>query len=304
MTARTMVDGRDRNAGFALFAVLSFMLIAAAVATPFLTGARTRALIARNVASELKERMAVRGLILIAAMRFVERARLSDPALPHKVTCGFDELSVTFTFQNHAGLVDLNFASTDLLSLGFLALGKKAHDAELLSRAVVEFRTVASGPMGTTQVPVRGGYKRLQFESVSELDDFTDPSAKGFRDAASIFTVHNGTGSIHAEDAPDALVAAIAELPASNAFFVVQGTTVATTVSVNVLFKREGKPPIKGETIVRSKEAASGMTFLSPIRISTAESDLGPSNADFSCSDFLGPELSKTVALLAGGQTR
>lgn len=291
----------DRNGGFALFAVLSFMLIAAAVATPFLTGARTRALIARNVASELKDRMVVRGLISIAAMRFIERARVSGSSLPRRVTCDFDEGSVDFVFQDHNGLIDLNVASAELLVLGFQALGRSEADAVLLAEAVVAFRAVSPDRAATRTVSVQGGDKHLQFESVYELEDFKDPGERGFRDAASIFTVYNGTGTIHADDAPVALKTLISALPSSNSFFVVQGNSASTTASVQAVVRRGGKPSVNGVAVVRSMETKNGMTFFSPIRSTRGEDNLDLVSTAISCSEFFGTQLAPVVAELASG---
>jgi general secretion pathway protein K len=114
----------NRDAGFALLVVLAFLVLAASIATPFLTSTRTYAFATRNVAKAAIGGEQLRGAIAIAATGYAARA-LDGTDLPKQVTCAMSQpgITIAFDFQNHAGLVDLNAASAEALKTGFLALG-------------------------------------------------------------------------------------------------------------------------------------------------------------------------------------
>lgn len=290
----------DRDGGFALFAVLSFLLLAAAVATPFLNGARTKALVARNVTAELKDRLAARGLLMISGQRYIERIRLADPDLPRQVACNTESVSVLFTFQSHTGLIDLNAASPELLTLGFETLGASPGGAQLLAQAVVRFRTAASGPVAAEPLHVRGGYKHALFESVAELNDFHGPEGLDLANAGTVFTVHTGTGTIYQDEAPAMLALAINSLPPSAAYFVVQGRVPVTAVTVRADVQREAKTAFFADIAIRAKEAGSGFTQLSPMRLRHEASTATFQSGAQACEVFFGKERAAEIGVLAG----
>ncbi len=300
MTAQSVGHSDERDAGFALFAVLSFLLLSAVVATPFLTGARTKALIARNVTAELKDRLAARGLLVLAGQRYASWARLGDPTLPRQVFCDTQGGSVRFSFQNHAGLVDLNAASPDLLALGFAALGALPDKAQRLADAVIAFRTVATGTAQPEPLSVRSGYKHGQFESVAELEDFTAPEGVSLADADALFTVHTGTGTLYQSEAPAALAAAINAMPQSSAYFVVQGQVPSGALTVKAQMLRRGKPALLAEAIVRPTEAGSGLVLLAPVRLVDVPTSQEAGAQTLSCEAFFGKPAAVAIAALAG----
>ncbi|MGB8818475.1 MAG: hypothetical protein WCC66_11195 [Rhizobiaceae bacterium] len=300
MKVREVRYANDRDAGFAMFAVLSFLLLSAAVITPFLTGARTKALIARNVAADLKDRLAARGLLILAGQRYVSQTRLGVPVLLRQVVCDTPSGGVRFSFQNHAGLVDLNAASPQLLALGFAALGASPDSALQLADAVVAFRTVATSAALPEPLSVRGGYKHGQFESVGELEDFPAPEGLSLTDARALFTVHSGTGTLHLDEAPAALASAVKAIEPSSAYFVVQGRVPSGALTVKAQLQRRGKMELTADGTVRPADAGSGLVFLTPVELRHETSPIGAGPQDETCETFFGKHGMAAIVALAG----
>ncbi len=300
MTQFNPDDGGGQDNAFALFAVLSFLMLAATILIPFVTSARTQALISRNVASELKDRMAMRGLIEISAYRLFMNARQPEFITPNSLLCQFDQASVAIYFQNHAGLIDLNAASADLLALGFQALGVGANDALNLAQATIQFRMVATGPATEPLVAIRGGYKNALFETVDELLDFSLPTSARPAQLKNIFTVHSATGTILDEAVSEPIKEVLKDQPQSATYFVVSGQPPLDTVTASVEVYRRGKTKVLASAIARPTDINSTSALVSPVTVSwqpettdTIEGGRSP------CSDFFeASELSAIQSLV------
>lgn len=302
MNAQVAMQDDRRTAGFALFAVLSFSLLAATVAAPFLTGARTRALVARNVAAELRRDMIARGLMHIAAARFVELRKAPDFAMPSKVNCQIGPASVVFTFQGHGGLIDLNLAPKDLLMIGFGALGYDTADADRLAEAVVRFRAADTRLLNDHSEHVRGGYKHAAFETVSELGDFQGISGKTQFELQELFTVHNGTGTIYSDQVSDHLLMALKTLPETQTYFVVQGTSPSTAVSIRTEVSNPGRPAFQIAAVVRGTDTEIGYAFLSPMKVDTVSEFKRSGGISVECGQFFSEQMFATMNTIVAEQ--
>lgn len=185
--------GQDTaQGGFALFVVLMFLMLAAAIATPFFSTARDYALILRNGTQASRERTVSDGLLALSAQRYFELAGRQE-RLPAQVSCAVGDNGETLfvSFQNHVGLIDLNAASSQLLRLGFVALGVDASAAQQLAAAVESYRSPDPGARpAESGAPIFGGLKKAPFESPAELLDFRLPASVDAEALASVFTVH------------------------------------------------------------------------------------------------------------------
>jgi hypothetical protein len=290
MLSRSTLDNH-RSAGFALFAVLSFSLLAATVSIPFLTGARTRALVARNIVAELRGDMITRGLVQIAAARLFDLRHAPDFLMPRTVKCRIGETSVSFVFQDQGGLIDLNMAPKELLIIGFGALGFEPAIADRFADTVIEFRGTASKRTSIAPTPVRGGYKRAKFEAVSELVDFDRIEGSVVPLLTSVFTVHNGTGTVFVHLASEKIQEALKVIPETQAYFVVQGQAMSSPVSILVAISNPRYPTYQASAVIRGEEANTGHTFLSPITFEPTSELVPEAESPGSCDMFFGDKM-------------
>lgn len=251
--------------GFALFAVLSFLLLAASVVTPLVMNARTSALIARNVADDVKMRLLADGLIDLAKAEITAKAGLPDFSIPQVVQCAFGSSRISYEFQNHAGLIDLNAASADLLRVGFLASGHSADIAEKLAQTVLRFRSVEQGADQFSPVQVAGGLKFGLFESVDELNDFQATDMDLTPDYHRTFTTRTATGTVLKSAMPSATELVLKNMPEQDAYFVVSGSPPIVALSLSISVSRQGKATHQA-LMDTGPDAAGIFRNLSPLR--------------------------------------
>jgi type II secretory pathway component PulK len=254
-----------KESGFALFIVLSFLLIAAAITTPFLASARIEALVSRNIGQSTRDKVLLQGLLDMAALRYFELYQNTQTRPVRHVECQFSGLALTFNFQDHSGLIDLNAASADVLAMGLQSFGYDAGKAKAVSNEIVRYRSVDSGtgPQGSV-VPPRNGYKHSLFEHVSELNDLLVPAELSILKAGAVFTVHSGTGTVDEAAAPDQLLAEIDNRPVTDRYFVVNDTRRTNAVTVSSGLQKFGIHQTTAEAIVGRGENGLGIRSFGP----------------------------------------
>lgn len=190
------MTGPERDSGqngFALFVVLMFLVLAASIATPFFATARDYAFILRNGVQESRSQPVADGILALSAQRYFELAA-AQKRLPMQVTCALGEngQSLLVSFQNHAGLIDLNAATAPLLKLGFRALGADTAAAAQLAALAESYRAAdpANNRADDAGTAVVGGLKKAPFESTAELLDFRLPAGATADMLGNVFTVH------------------------------------------------------------------------------------------------------------------
>lgn len=199
----------DGRSGFALVAVLAFMLIVSAIVVPFALTARTRLMIANNEIEQERLTFLADGLANVVSAELLAgppSSNLSVNAEPAQ--CRIGRMIVTLSVQDHAGLIDLNASSADLLSLGLVSLGFSRQPAEELAKSIIAFRSAPSAFATAPEPSAMGGpnqSKHAPFESVSELQEFPALAAVQLHDLQSIFTVNLKRGAITPAMAPKAL---------------------------------------------------------------------------------------------------
>lgn len=273
----------NKEHGFALFAVLSFLLLATAIAAPLVTNARSSALIARNVAADLKDRALADSLFLLAGAEISSRSQQPDFELPRSVKCTAEQTSIQVDILNHAGFIDLNAASADLLHVGFLAAGFEATTAEELAQTVVQYRSVEQTPGTARTVTVRGGLKHRLFESVDELHDFQTDDKDLSPDYRRIFTTHTATGTILNSALPQSVETVLKTLLPESAYFVVSGSPPLVALTISVSVSRPGKRLLIA-SIELGPNAAEGLQRLSPLRIDMDANQMAPRDTSSSVS--------------------
>jgi general secretion pathway protein K len=300
-------SGTNQNDfGFALFAVLSFMLLAAAVVTPFLTNARTDALIARNVTNEIGNGMLADGLIALAANQIWKKIHLPGFTIPKSLKCQLGPTTIKFDLQNHAGLIDLNAASADLLKVGFLASGYAADISEDLAQTALRYRSVEQLQGPASLVEVAGGLKGGLFEAVDELNDFRVRQTKLRPDYRSIFTTRTATGTILDTALPSATQLVLKDMPASNIYFVVSGSPPLVAMTLTVALSRHGKFQF-GASTEFGRNSVAEFGRLSPLRVfdKQVEVEADAVSTELSnCSSLIDQDALSAMRVLLVGETR
>ncbi|QPC90770.1 general secretion pathway protein GspK [Mesorhizobium sp. INR15] len=200
-------SGNDE--GFALVAVLVFMLIVAAVVAPFALNARTRLMIASNEIEHDRLSMVADGLVNVVASELFDGSgaeRLPLNAEPAR--CHAGHFSFDLRVQDHGGLIDLNAASDPLLTRGVASFGFDPKRAEEIARAIIAFRSPPHAFTAGVQQQSSLGPRQNKFavfESVSELQEFSALASIPLRDLYGVFTVDLKQGSIALAKAPKRL---------------------------------------------------------------------------------------------------
>ena len=259
----------SRDSGFALVVVLSFLLIAAALTTPFVTGAHVQALATRNSSRTAREEILLRGLVEMAATRYIELYENPDAQSVTDVICPAPHVGrpdIAFHFQDHRGLIDLNAASQDVLVIGFEALSLERNEAEKLASEAVRFRSVESGQNSVPSGAVpRYGYKRGLFESTAELTDLAAFPRVQAGAVNRVFSVHSGTGTVDRTAAQGELLARLAGLKENDSYFVVNDARRGTAFTVTASLRTNDRRQVSGSAIMGQGENLPSPRLLEPL---------------------------------------
>ncbi len=282
------------DSGFALFIVLSFLLIAAAITTPFLANARIEALVSRNVSNAAQDKVLLRGILEVAALRYFELYQTSQTKPARSVQCKLPELDLHFDFQDHSGLIDLNAASADVLKLGIQSFGIADDKAQLLGKEIVRYRSVenTTGQQAAGLLP-RDGYKNALFENAAELNDLLVPAGILVNDIDQVFTVHSATGTVDEAAAPWQLLALIEKIPAIDRYFLVNDTRRTNAITVSVNMQRFGKIQTTAKAIFGRGQSGSGVQFFGPATLDARHGNTsgGTLRPDQTCEAFFDSQL-------------
>ncbi|NJS14006.1 MAG: hypothetical protein HC788_04560 [Sphingopyxis sp.] len=294
----------EREDGFALLVVISFLLISASIATPYLAKARTQALLARNQISETNDRLLVSALVQLAAFQYADLQGTFSEELPSKVSCVLSTATtVTFTFQDHSGLVDLNASDGALLELGFRGAGLTQAQAKAMAGEVSRFRYGPDTlPFATNarETAVLGGYKGGSFEALAELQDIDLPGDISLDVLRTLFTIQSGNGTVDVDFASPRLRLVIGQLDGSEVPFLVAGSRRFPALSVTVGIESGRQFGFGGSAVFVPVGTPLRMKLVEPVRMSRRLADEKIQySGDTTCPDFFTPELLEFAAELA-----
>ena len=292
----------DTDTGFALVAVLAFLLMAAAFSAPFLMGAKIQALVTRNTVQLTRDKILLRGLIEMAGTRFFELYQNREIDAASSVFCpaaGPGRRDVIFRFQDHSGLIDLNAASAEALAIGFGSLAIKRDEAARLAAEAVRFRSVDDRQLPAGQpAPPRGGYKHALFERTAELADLLAGSDIAQDKIDTVFTVHSGTGTVDEAAARGALLARLGALKAGERFFIVSDVRRGSALTVEAALVSSDGHEASGSAVLAVDETAGKALFLEPpfFGRSARKTALDAASSALKCADFFDPILLDAIA--------
>jgi type II secretory pathway component PulK len=289
---------RSSDAGFALFVVLSFMLIAVAVTAPLLMGAKIQAMVTRNTWNATKERIANRGLLEMAAVRYFERYQDRSAAPAKSVSCP----GVKFRFQDHGGLIDLNASSAEVLAIGLESLGLTSVQAAGLAEEVIRFRSVNTGlPVAAGISPPKYGYKHALIENTVELLELSETSGAKLKGIDGVFTVHSGTGTVDVAASQGQLAETLERLNASERFFLVNDVRRSNAVTITVAIQSNNAQSSVASAVMGTALSPGEARFVSPVSlqsgVKSAADYLPPQSLD--CEDFFDPVMRDAILELA-----
>ncbi|MFO6463285.1 hypothetical protein ACK8OR_02740 [Jannaschia sp. KMU-145] len=205
---------RPAEDGFALLAVVVFLLVVTTMMTGFVLAARAGLDQARDGVAEARLDLLAEGLGRVAA-RAVFIAEATETAPPFALNaspaaCREGDLTIQLQVQDQQGLVDLNAAGRELLVLALRSLGLPAAAAAEQADAILAYRTPPEDdapPLADLQL--RDGLKQAPFAAVEELHAFPVLAELPIDRLTGTFTVHSDQPRATAARLPAPLAAVL-----------------------------------------------------------------------------------------------
>lgn len=161
--------------GFALIAVLGFLMLLAIFLTPFATSARLQALLVNNELQNLRLNStaeAIDGYLIWRLSKDLAWRRLADRGEIDRAGCREKDTDYAVSIVAHGQLISLNSAESTLIESGLNSIGIDGMRAPRLASDIIAFRS----PRGDDEENdrVQSGLKHAPFEDISELYDFNE----------------------------------------------------------------------------------------------------------------------------------
>ncbi|MBA8882024.1 hypothetical protein [Phyllobacterium myrsinacearum] len=226
------------EAGFALPAVLGFLLILSAVLIPFASSARIRALTAGNQYDDTRLGLVLNAVNAMVAGRLAKDRRGDENspayATPTRYHCALGRGSVEVQFQEHSGLIDLNVASIELLQLGLGAAGAPSSTVRELAQTITQFRRLDGDRTAAVppQMIASEGLKFAPFEDVAELYDFLPLRSIALSQLMRVFTVNSRSAVVTGSSLSPAIKSKLSTYPEAAKAIVATATQGADFVTV------------------------------------------------------------------------
>lgn len=214
--------------GFALIAVLLFLMITSAIITPMVLAARTDFQLASR--KYLNTRLAVlaEGILNVVIWQLATFTESKNDNLllnsaPMQAVCG--NHAITIVIQDQASLIDINVAPLALLEAGFNALDFSRGDASELGKTVIAYRLPedagANIPNMADELSV--GLKHFAFEAIEELYEFPGFAKMSPDDISKVFTIYGRRESVNSQNMSDILSKILPDQATGQFPFIVEG---------------------------------------------------------------------------------
>ncbi len=190
---------RERQRGFALLAVLWAGAFLALVAGVALHGARSQALVARNLTAMAQAQAAADGAVRLAIAGLLTDPAQATPRDGRVSTVVVGPAAVAVSIQDAGGLVDLNRAPEALMATAAIAAGADPGAALAVARAVTGRRPPPSAPPPAAP----------PFRSVHELAALPGVSPDLYRRLAPLVGLWSRQAGIDPSTAPAVVLAAL-----------------------------------------------------------------------------------------------
>lgn len=288
------------DSGMALFVVLAFLLLVAALIAPLTVSAHVQARVTRNTINETQDRFAIQGVLRLAAISYLQKAREAadspSVSLPAAIVCtNGNGAALRLAFIDHSGLIDLNAAPKDLVEAGFRALGLGAGAAAGFANAVDRRRAPqAPGAQGE-------GPTGLPFETVFDLEDLRSTGealehSMVYGSARSVFTVHSGEGTVDLSRSLPELRLQLSRFGVDGTDFLVENSARTPALTVEARLTRTRTPLLIASSVfsVEQGDEETRLYPLEPTRLARIGRDADAEGAGDAanaaeCGEMVGP---------------
>lgn len=188
------LPARNDEDGFALLAVLGFMLLLAMILMPFAASSRIQALTSAYEYHRTRMNYAAEALNGYLSYRLASDDRwrsLADRNELSSAVCKTGRLILGVSVIPGAELVDLNTAEAELLVEGFRQVGLNADQSQRMAEAVAAFRSPAQ-PAVLPDENVANGFKHGPFEDIAEMHDIVFLRSVSLNALSRVFTTDGG----------------------------------------------------------------------------------------------------------------
>ncbi len=209
-----LTDRSGVDQGFALLAVLGFLLLISLFLAAFAASARLSLLTANNNDVHARLSYAADAITSYIAWRLGsdrDLRRESDLGRKGFEVCRIDQTLIALSILPHGRLTNVNTADDALLASTLDDAGLA--DADQAARAIVQFRSAERDP-GAGDSDVAGGMRRAPLEDVAELHDIGVLRHLSLRTLNRLFSVQEGR-SMKQNDSQTA---------SSSSFYTIQAT--------------------------------------------------------------------------------
>jgi len=193
MAPQTERQEDSDDSGFALLAVLGFILLFAMFLAPFAASSRLKALTVGHEYNRARLGNAVEAINGYIAWRLSADPRWRgavDGGGLFSSECAIKDVSMKIAIIPHASLINLNTAEEPLLVSGLKGIGLIGIDAQDTAQKVMWFRS--PGTSNGDDRGIVGGPKHAPFEDISELHDFEALRGVALADLGHVFSVREG----------------------------------------------------------------------------------------------------------------
>ncbi|MBB3743101.1 general secretion pathway protein K [Rhizobium sp. BK591] len=260
--------------GFALLAVLAFLLLFAALLLPFSSAARLAALTSSHEFEHTRLSYAAEAANAYVAAKLASdhswKSSVGRDAGADGMSCRIKDLTLTLRLINHAGLIDLNVAATSTIAAGLAALGLDDRQAGAVANSIVAFRS----PQRGTALPIGPepsfGLKHAPLEDVVELLDFAEMRRFTPEQLSEIFTVDSHSAFIDRDLASKPLQSILAKLDGA----VHDGLSAFPTYTLTTRISRRGESAIDARIVTIGGDRQMGRRSSALAILTTAKAAL------------------------------
>lgn len=201
-----IVSSPQDEEGFALVAVLGFLLLFAALLLPFASSARLAALTSSHTFEQARLTHAAEAVNLYIAGKVGSDAlitqALEQASEQQGVSCRVKGLTITIRALDHAGLIDLNVAGQDMIAVGLTAVGLDEGQASGIARSIVLYRARQAGAGDADALQPEFGFKHGPIEDTVELLDYAALRQVPPQKLAELFTVDSRSALVDGTVSP------------------------------------------------------------------------------------------------------
>ncbi len=191
----------NHNDGFALVAVLAFLMMFAMFLTPFVTASKVRTLTVSNHFESKRLDLAAQAINEMLSSKMSRdpsfKGKLLEASRQAPQSCKIRDIILTAEVLDQSSLIDLNRATPELIALGLERLGLETLQAVETAQAMVSFRSFASAAHAASSQAERSqDMKHGPFESIVELHEFVSLQPIPLDRLARLFTLSNPTENL------------------------------------------------------------------------------------------------------------